>query len=85
MKNNSNDERFKKMSGKKFNRVNCEDEDTDYYGYSDISDTVSNCECAGMMYIPPQNEEENESYKDLFNMQIPKKKSSKKSNIQNDE
>ena len=31
MKNNSNDERFKKMSGKKFNRVNCEDEDTDYY------------------------------------------------------
>ena len=36
--------------------------------YPNISNTVSANEFTGMMYAPPQNEEELESYEELFNM-----------------
>ena len=53
-------------------------EEPAYDSYSGISNTVSANECTGMMYAPPQNEEEYESYKETFSMQIPKKKNSVK-------
>jgi hypothetical protein len=46
----------------------------DYDSYPDISNVVSSCECTGMMYSPPQNESEFESYQELFNMGLPKDK-----------
>lgn len=51
--------------------------DEEYGDYPDISNTVSSCECTGMMYAPPQSEAEFESYQDMFQMQIPKKDSKK--------
>jgi len=49
-------------------------EEPDYESYPNISNVVSANECTGMMAVPPQNEEELESYKELSGMQIPKKK-----------
>ena len=48
------------------------EEDHDYDSYPNISSTASACECTGLMYAPPQNKDEYESYQDLFNMQIPR-------------
>lgn len=42
--------------------------------YPIISNVVSAGECTGMMHAAPQNEEELESYRELYNMQIPPEK-----------
>jgi len=42
--------------------------------FPNIAGTASACECTGMMYSPPKNEDEYEAYQALFSMQIPKKK-----------
>lgn len=41
--------------------------------YPDIPNTASATECTGMMYAPPQSEDELDSYHDLFTMQYPNK------------
>lgn len=46
--------------------------------YPDISNVVSSSECTGMMYAPPQDESEIESYQELFNMELPKGKNNDK-------
>lgn len=60
------------------------DWEEDYY--PGISNIVSASECTGMMYAPPQNEDEQESYSDMFSMQIPKedKKEGKKEDRKED-
>lgn len=66
------------ISDKKIkNRVKGEDKEIDYDDYPGISNTASSTECTGMMYAPPQNEEEFESYQDMFDMEIPKKEEKK--------
>jgi hypothetical protein len=45
--------------------------------YPNISSTVSSTELTGLMYKPPENEEELESYKDLFSTPLPKKQNRK--------
>ena len=40
--------------------------------YYDITSTVSSSECTGMIPTPPQNEDELESYQDMFGMEIAK-------------
>lgn len=60
------------------NKIDNDMDETNYDGYPDISNTVSTTECTGMMYAPPQNEAEFESYQEMFNMQIPKKKDDEK-------
>jgi len=52
----------------------------EYDSFPNISNTVSSGECTGMMYAPPQNEEELESYKDMFSMEIPHRKDKKDNN-----
>ena len=49
-------------------------EEPAYDSYPGISNTVSANECTGMMYSPPQSDDEFESYKEMFSMQTPKKK-----------
>jgi len=39
--------------------------------YPNIASTESSGECTGMMHVPPQNEYEDESYQDMFDMEIP--------------
>jgi hypothetical protein len=39
-----------------------------------ISDVVSSTECTGLMYRPPEDEEELESYQELSSMEIPKRR-----------
>ena len=51
---------------------NQSEQDAEFDSFLDISNTVSSCECTGSMYVPPQNEDEFESYQELTNMQIPK-------------
>jgi len=38
----------------------------------DISTTASMTECTGLMYRPPVNMEEYESYRDIYGMETPK-------------
>ena len=52
----------------------------DYDRFPGISNTVSMTECTGTMYAPPQNEEEHESYQELTNMQLPKKRENEAKN-----
>ncbi|MDD3920006.1 MAG: hypothetical protein PHO41_02360 [Eubacteriales bacterium] len=42
--------------------------------FPDISDVASVTETTGLMYKPPENEEEYEAYQELAGMEIPKKK-----------
>ena len=42
--------------------------------YPEISSVASACECTGMMPRPPVNSAEEESYRELFSGEIPKKK-----------
>lgn len=65
---------YKKIINNTNNQLN----ELDYDSYPDISNVVSSCECTGMMYAPPQNESEFESYQELFNMELPKEKSNDK-------
>jgi hypothetical protein len=48
------------------------------YWMPTISDVVSSTECTGLMYRPPQDEEELESYQELSSMEIPKRRPHKK-------
>lgn len=64
----------KKQTNKKINTIGNGSKDNNYNYFPDISNTVSSTECTGMMYALPQNEAEFESYQELFDMQIPKKK-----------
>lgn len=50
------------------------DKDAEYDSYPDISDIASATDCTGLMYAPPQNEEEFESYQELSGIELPKKK-----------
>jgi len=81
----NNNKNNNKTSGKSKNiNINADDndnideigeiDDSEYDSYPSISNTASASEMTGLMYAPPQNEEELESYKDLFSMPIPKKK-----------
>jgi len=58
------------------NRLSDEVEDHDILKNADafpnIAGAASACECTGMMYAPPKNEDEFEAYQTLFSMQIPK-------------
>ena len=38
--------------------------------FPDISDTVSSCECTGLMPSPPTNDAEQAAYESLFSMEI---------------
>lgn len=40
--------------------------------FPDITSTASATECTGLMYKPPVNREEYESYQELSGMEIPK-------------
>ena len=48
------------------------------HDYPEISLTASASELTGLMYAPPQNEDELEAYQELFGMPAPKKKDKKK-------
>ncbi|BBF42268.1 hypothetical protein lbkm_0950 [Lachnospiraceae bacterium KM106-2] len=37
----------------------------------DVCNAASNCDCTGLMRIPPQNEEEAESYQDIYSFGPP--------------
>lgn len=52
-------------------------DDSKYDAYPNISNIVSSTELTGLMYRPPQNDEELESYKDLSTMPLPKKQENK--------
>jgi len=67
-----------KPDKKPINKIDDTAEEPEYDLYPNISNTVSSGECTGMMYAPPQNEEELESYKDMFSMEIPHKKDNKR-------
>ncbi|MCL2772705.1 MAG: hypothetical protein FWD71_05075 [Oscillospiraceae bacterium] len=70
-----------KSDKKPVNKINDTDEESEYDSFPNISNTVSSSECTGMMYTPPQNDEELESYKDMFSMEIPHKKENNKDEI----
>ena len=38
--------------------------------FLDLSDTVSSCECTGLMPRPPVNEAERAAYEELFSMEV---------------
>ncbi len=38
--------------------------------FPDICDTVSSCECTGLMPTPPSNDAERAAYESLFSMEI---------------
>lgn len=38
--------------------------------FPDISDTVSACECTGLMPTPPANDAERAAYEALFSMEV---------------
>lgn len=38
--------------------------------FPDISDTVSSCECTGLMPTPPTNDAEQAAYEALFSMEV---------------
>lgn len=38
--------------------------------FPDISDTVSSCECTGLMPSPPLNDAERAAYESLFSMEV---------------
>lgn len=38
--------------------------------FPDICDTVSSCECTGLMPTPPTNDAEQAAYESLFSMEI---------------
>ena len=68
----------KKPVQKPIGKINDTDEDYEFDSFPNISNTVSSSECTGMMHTPPQNDEELESYKDMFSMEIPRKKENNK-------
>ncbi len=73
-KNSIDIKSYKKM----VNNTNKQFSESYYDSYPDIANVVSSCECTGMMYAPPQDESEFESYQELFNMELPKEKSNDK-------
>lgn len=79
MDKNQNENSIDIESNKKMiNNTNNQFNELDYDSYPEILNVVSSCECTGMMYAPPQDESEFESYQELFNMEIPKEKSDDK-------
>lgn len=70
---------------KTVNMTNDASEEPDYDRFPAISNTVSMTECTGTMYAPPQNEEEQESYQELTNMQYPKKRENEAKNVLDNE
>ena len=40
--------------------------------YPDISHTASATDCTGLMFRPPQNDEEYESYLEIYGMEFPR-------------
>jgi len=40
--------------------------------YPDISRTASATDCTGLMFRPPQSEEEYESYQEVYGMEFPR-------------
>lgn len=49
-----------------------------YESFPDISNVASAGECTGLMFAPPQSQEEYESYQELSGMEIPKMKEKSK-------
>ena len=47
-------------------------EDRYHCEFPDITSTTSSHELTGLMYRPPQTEEEYEAYQELYGMEIPK-------------
>jgi len=60
---------FKKKPSK--SRVKTPSDESENIFYPGIENAASAAECTGMMHAPPQNEDEQDAYAELFSMETP--------------